>query len=112
MPFGRKRVYEVLREFCSDVVNVLRFPVIMGLFAADCVCGFLATLYVGVLFGVVVGVAFFLLINSWFIYFVGKKIREENNEAKIMKEGWEGRDDTGKVVEEYLKLLEKEKKSR
>jgi hypothetical protein len=36
-------------------------------------------------------------------------MREEGKESKIMKEGWEGRTDTDKVIEEYMKLIEEEK---
>ena len=103
------RVVEALKGFYSALATVLRFPVIMGLLALDCTCGVLVPIYVGFRFGAAVGVASFLLIQSWLIYLVGKKIREESRESKIMKEGWEGRTDSEKVMEEYLKLIEENK---
>jgi uncharacterized membrane protein len=103
------RIVEALREFYSALVAVLRWPIILALVGIDCLYGVLATVYVGAQFGLVSGVAFFLLIQSWLIYLVSKKIREENKEAKILKEGWEGRTDTDKVIKEYLDLLEEEK---
>jgi hypothetical protein len=104
------RIVEALREFYSALVTVFRLPIIFGLMAATMVYGVLATMYVGFMFGLIPAVAFFLLIQSVLIYHVIKKIRDENKESKIMKEGWEGRTDTDKVIEEYLKLIEEEKK--
>ena len=41
-----------------------------------------------------------MLIQSWLIYLVGKKIREESRESnRSPKEGWEGRTDSEKVME-------------
>ena len=102
------RIVESLKEFYSALATILRWPIILGLVGLDCLYGVLATVYVGFQFGLAGGVAFFLLIQSWLIYLAGKKIREENKESKIMKEGWEGRTDTEKVIEEYLKLIEEE----
>lgn len=102
------RVAAALKESYSDLVGVLRLPLMMGLFALDCVCGVLVSLYVGIQFGAVLGVLCFLLIQSWFIYLIVERIREEDKTSKIMKEGWEGSEDTKKIVEEYLKLIKED----
>jgi uncharacterized membrane protein len=103
------RIVEALKEFYSALATVLRLPVFFGLMAATIAYGVLATIYVGFQFGLIPAVAFFLLIQSVLIYYVIKRIREEGKESKIMKEGWEGRTDTDKVIEEYMKLIEEEK---
>jgi hypothetical protein len=102
------RIVGALKEFCSALATVLRWPVIFGLMTATIAYGVLGTIYVGFLYGLVPAVAFFLLIQSVLIYHVIKKMREEGKESKILKEGWEGRTDTDKVIEEYMKLIEKE----
>jgi hypothetical protein len=104
------RIAEDLKEFYSALATVLKWPIVLGLMTATVAYGVLGTIYVGFLFGLIPAVAFFLLIQSVLIYYVIIKIREEDKESKIMKEGWEGRTDTDEVIEEYLKLVEEEKK--
>jgi hypothetical protein len=105
-----RNIVERLKVLASEMAADLKWPIIIGLFGVDALYGVLATFYVGFLFGIIGAVLFFLVIQSWLIYYVAKKIREENSEAKVMSEGWEGRSDTGKVVEEYLDLIEEDKK--
>jgi len=103
------RIVEALKEFYSALATVLKWPIIFGLMTATIAYGVLAAIYVGFQFGLIPAVAFFLLIQSVLIYYVIKRIREGGKESKIMKEGWEGRTGTDKVIEEYMKLIEEEK---
>jgi uncharacterized membrane protein len=109
MPPLLMRIVEALKESYSALATVLKWPTVFGLMAGTVTYGLLATMYVGFLFGLIPAVAFFLLIQSVLIYYVIKRMREEGKESKIMKEGWEGRTDTDKVIEEYMKLIEEEK---
>jgi predicted lipid-binding transport protein (Tim44 family) len=109
MPPLLMRIVEALKESYSALATVLKWPTVFGLMAGTVTYGLLATMYVGFLFGLIPAVAFFLLIQSVLIYYVIKRMREEGKESKIMKEGWEGRTDTDKVIEEYIKLIEEEK---
>ena len=113
------RIKEAVREAFRDIVSVLKYPVLIGLFFLEGFTVFLAmalafiTPQYGVLVRWLFAAGSWGLMNSPIIYKVWRKVREEDSKAKAMqipKEGWEGTEDTAKAVKEYQDLLSRQRK--
>ena len=104
-----------IKEVLRDIASVLKYPVLLGLFALEAFTVLLAfgvalvTLQHGIFTSWLSAAASWALMNSPIIYKVWRKIREEDSKAKIMQEGWEGNEDTTKAVREYQDLLKKQR---
>jgi MFS-type transporter involved in bile tolerance (Atg22 family) len=107
-----------VREGIQDLADVFKWPILLGLFFAEA----LATLVsVGVILqftyvsrysliiGYIGGALVWCLFNSPLLYYVWRRIKEEDSEAKIMSEGWEGSENIPKAVQNYQELLAKQR---